>query len=297
MRELPPALAGHLGEGVTTLCHCWRVTRRDGVVLGFTDHDRDLLLAGTRCSARTGLEAAEASAELGFAVGGGEVSGALVSAGITEDDLAAGLYDDAAVETWLVNWAEPGTRLLLDTGTIGEIRREDGAFVAEVRGLMHRLDQRRGRLYQAACAAELGDGCCRVPLDAPAYTGIAAVADTDGALALSTGGLSAYADGWFTAGRLTWLQGANAGASIEVRAHRLVGEVAELELWQRAPKPILAGDGFRVSAGCDKRFATCRDRFANVANFRGFPHLPGNDFVLRVPRGGEPGFDGGSLFR
>ena len=52
-----------------------------------------------------------------------------------------------------------------------------------------------------------------------------------------------------------------------------------------------------MTAGCDKRFSTCRGTFANVANFRGFPHMPGNDFVIRIPREGESGFDGGSLFR
>src|ERR687894_572887 len=105
MKTLPTGLAAHLGEGVTTLCRCWRLERRDGVAAGFTDHDRDLAFAGTVFAAHTGLQAAEAGAELGFAVGGGDVAGALVSAGITEDDIQAGLYDDASVETWLVNWA------------------------------------------------------------------------------------------------------------------------------------------------------------------------------------------------
>ena len=140
MRTLPPGLAAHLEGGATTLCHAWRLVRRDGAAFGFTDHDRDLVISGATFAARTGLDAAEATQNLGFAVGGGEVSGALVSAGITEDDLAAGLYDDASVETWLVNWSNPDERVLIDVGTIGEVRRADDAFVAELRGLMHRLD-------------------------------------------------------------------------------------------------------------------------------------------------------------
>lgn len=87
MREIPAALALHLGEGVTTLCRCWRLTRRDGFALGFTDHDRDLVVAGQLYAAGSGLEAAEATAELGFAVGGGEVSGALSSPALTEADI------------------------------------------------------------------------------------------------------------------------------------------------------------------------------------------------------------------
>jgi uncharacterized phage protein (TIGR02218 family) len=262
MRSIPPGLAAHLDGGATTLCHCWKVTRRDGAAFGFTDHDRDLAFGGVVFAARTGVEATEAASELGFAVGGGEVSGALVSAGVTEDDLAAGRYDNATVETWLVNWDNPDERLLLDAGSIGEIRRADGAFVAEVRGPMHRLDEERGRLYRATCSADLGDERCRVDLTSPAFRGTGVVSATDGALGFATGSLGSYADGLFTGGKLTWTGGANAGLSIEVKAHRLVGGSAEIDLWQRAPKPIAVGDTFTVTAGCDKRFPTCRRTFA-----------------------------------
>ena len=297
MRTIPSALAAHLERGATTLCHYWKLLRPDGAAFGFTDHDRDLAFAGTIFAARTGVEAVEATAELGFAVGGSEVSGALVSAGITEDDLAAGLFDDASVETWLVNWADPAERLLLDVASIGEIRRADGAFVAELRGVMHRLDEERGRLYRATCAADLGDAKWGIDLDDAAFTATGAAIRTDGALGLATADLSAFAAGWFTGGKLVWLTGANAGLAVEIKAHRLADGEAELGLWQRAARSIVVGDTFRVTAGCDKRFSTCGAKFANVANFRGFPHMPGNDFVLRLAFQGEPGMDGGSLFR
>ncbi|HYF53947.1 MAG TPA: DUF2163 domain-containing protein [Salinarimonas sp.] len=277
MRALPPDLAAALAAETSTLCRCWALIRRDGLVMGFTDHDRDIAFAGRAHRAGAGLDAAEAAAELGFAVGGGEVAGALVSAGITEADIAAGLYDDAAVETWLVDWRDPERRVLLDVAHMGEIRRADGAFVAELRGLAHRLDEERGRLYGATCAADLGDDRCRVDLTGAALRCEAGVAATDGALSLAAPALAGFAPGWFAGGRLAWTGGANAGTAVEVRAH--AGD--RLELWQRAPRPIAPGDAFAVTAGCDKRFATCRDRFANAANFRGFPHMPGTDFLLR----------------
>jgi uncharacterized phage protein (TIGR02218 family) len=294
MRSIPNPLAVHLAGGVTTLCHCWRLIRKDGHVLGFTDHDRDIAFGGTTFAARTGLEAAEAGAELGFAVGGGEVAGALVSAGITEADIAAGRYDDAGVETWLVNWSDAEERVLLEIASLGEIRRADGAFVAELRGLMHRLDEERGRLFRATCGADLGDGRCRVDLDA--QTGTGTVTRSDGEVGIAASGIG-FPAGWCTGGRLAFTGGANAGLAIEVKMHRRIGGVAEFDLWQRAPHPIAVGDTFRVTAGCDKRHATCRSKFENAVNFQGFPHMPGNDFVMRVPRQGEPGFDGGSFFR
>jgi uncharacterized phage protein (TIGR02218 family) len=297
MRQIPEALAAHLAEGATTLCRCWRITRRDGTVLGFTDHDRDLVVAGQPFEAASGLDAREATAELGFAVGGGEVGGALTSEAIAEADIAAGLYDDASVDLLLVNWADPSQHLLRETASIGEIRRADGAFVAELRGPMHRLDEERGLRFRATCSADLGDARCGVDLDDPVFAATAAVIATDGSLGVRSEGLAAYASGWFTAGRILWLSGGNEGLAAEVKSHTLAGTFAALDLWQRASRPIAVGGTFRVTAGCDKRFATCRDRFANSVRFRGFPHMPGNDFVLAVAAAGEPGLDGGSLFR
>jgi uncharacterized phage protein (TIGR02218 family) len=290
MRTIPTDLAARLGGGATTLARCWRVTRTDGVVLGFTDHDRDLAFDGVTHRAATGLEAAEAAAELGFAVGGGEVAGALVSAGLTEADLAAGLWDDARVEIFLVDWEAPAARMRLDVAAIGEVKRADGAFVAELRGIMHRLDEERGRLYRATCSADLGDARCKA--HAPPVA--ASVSASDGALSVTAAALAGYPAEHFAHGKLVFGGGANAGLAVEVRAHRPGGV---LDLWRRAPRPIAPGDAFTVTPGCDKSFETCAAKFANTDNFRGFPHMPGNDFVLRMPRQGEPGLDGGSLFR
>ncbi|MGY6645883.1 MAG: DUF2163 domain-containing protein [Salinarimonas sp.] len=290
MRQIDENLTAHLAAGVTSLCRCWRLIRRDGVIMGFTDHDSDLAFDGTTFRAGTGLDAAEATQELGFAVSGGDVAGALISGGITEEDVEAGLYDDAAIEFWLANWQDPGQRLLIDLFHAGEIRRADGAFVMELRGLAHRLDEERGRLYRAACSADLGDAACGLTITPVAAT----VAEAGDALHLRLTGLGNEPDGWFSGGKLTFTGGANAGFEVEIRSHAADGTIA---LWQRAPRPVIPGDAVTLTPGCDKSFATCRNKFGNVVNFRGFPHMPGNDFILRVPRQGEPGLDGGSLFR
>ena len=101
-------------------------------------------------------------------------------------------------------------------------------------------------------------------------------------LAFSANGLDRFDDGWFRAGKLAFTSGANDGLSVEVKNHRNDGAVT-IELWQVMPEPIAAGDTFVISAGCDKRFQTCHERFNNIINFRGFPHIPGNDFVVSYP--------------
>jgi uncharacterized phage protein (TIGR02218 family) len=292
MRSIPPALQAKLDSGVTTLARCWLVTRRDGVVQGFTDHDRDLVLDAVTCRAGTGLTASEATQQFGLAIGGAEIGGALSSETLNEDDLAAGRYDAATVKVYLVDWSEPSLRVLMASGVLGEVRREGFAFTAEVRGLAHRLAEESGRLYTPACSADLGDARCGVDLDAAAFFANGTVASAASLASLTAAGLDAFADGWFTAGRLLWTSGAKAGLAVEVKTHRVSPSAVRLDLWQAMPEEIAVGDAFSVSAGCDKRFATCRDRFANGLNFRGFPHIPGNDFVVSYPVAGEPGHDG-----
>lgn len=294
MRTIPSGLQAKLDTGVTTLCRCWLVTRRDGVTQGFTDHDEDVVLGDVACRAGAGLIASEATQKLGLAVDSSEISGALADDTLNEDDLAAGRYDAAAVELWLTDWSDPSLRVLLAKGTLGEVKREGTAFTAEVRSLSDRLAEESGRLYTATCAADLGDARCKIDLANPTYTGDGAVVAVTATSSFTASGLDGFGDGWFTAGKLTFTGGANAGLSVEVKSHVKDGTVS-LMVWQVMPQPIAPGDTFTVTAGCDKRFATCHDRFNNVVNFRGFPHIPGNDFVIRYPVQGEPGNDGASM--
>jgi uncharacterized phage protein (TIGR02218 family) len=295
MRSIPVALKSKLDSGVTTLARCHVLRRRDDVVMGFTDHDRDLVVDGVVCRAGSGLSASEATTRLGLQVDGAELFGALADDSLTDDDLAAGRWDAARVDIWLVDWSEPALNLLLASGTVGEVRREGFAFVAEMRSIADRLAQDSGRLYTATCSADLGDARCGVDLDAPAHKGSGSVIALAGTSSLAVAGLDGFDDGIFTAGRLVFTSGSNAGLAVEVKAHRVDGGAVTLLLWQAMPQPIATGDAFAVTAGCDKRFATCRDRFANTVNFRGFPHIPGNDFVMRYPNQGEAGNDGGRL--
>jgi uncharacterized phage protein (TIGR02218 family) len=295
MRTIPPALQAKLDSGATTLCRCHILARRDGVVQGFTDHDDNIVIGAVTCLAGTGLSASEATARLGLAVDGAEIFGALADDSLTEADLAAGRYDSATVETWLVDWSEPSLRVLLAKDTLGEVRREGAAFSAELRSPADRLNQEGGRLYTAACSADLGDARCTVDLEDPAFTGSGAVVSAAGASTIIVSGLDGFAEGWFAAGRLTFASGSNAGLAVEIKAHRASGGEVTLALWQAMPEAIAPGDTFVVTAGCDKRFATCRDKFSNTVNFRGFPHMPGNDFVVRYPVQAEPGNDGRSM--
>lgn len=279
MKELPDGLAAKLASGVTTLCWCWRLKRRDGIVQGFTDHDRDVAFDGTSFEAAAGFTASEMRDSVGLSVDNLEVSGALTSERLAEADLAAGLYDDARVEIFRVDWQAPENRVLMRTGSLGEVRRAGIGFAAEVRGLAHYLQQQKGRVFQYTCDADLGDQRCRVNTSGPAFAANAAIVDVSSPRRFTAGGLEGFASGWFARGLLTFTSGAAAGQKVEVKAHVRTGDAVELELWEAARGPLLAAQTFSVQAGCDKTLGTCREKFSNAVNFRGFPQMPGNDFV------------------
>lgn len=295
MRDIPNGLAGHLAQDATTLCHCWRLTRRDGAVLGFTDHDRDLVAIGTVFQAASGFAASDTEEESGLSVPTSEVAGGFSSEAIAEADLISGRYDGARVEVFLVNWQAPGQHLLLKVQEIGEVKREAGQFSAELRSFAHRLTQEQGRIFSRRCDAALGDARCGVDLDAPGRSAEGVVAAVEAGDRLVVSGLSGFADGYFRHGRLTLTGGTNAGVTAGIDDSRATGSGMRLVLWlplETLPEP---GDAVRVTVGCDKAFATCRETFANQANFRGFPHMPGSDFAYSYADG-ETTHDGSVLF-
>ncbi|MBG0810591.1 DUF2163 domain-containing protein [Methylosinus sp. H3A] len=296
MRSVSSTMRERLDARASSFCNCWRLARKDGTLQGFTDHDRDLVFAGVTYRAASGLTATQIEANVGLAVGSGEIVGALQSEGLEERDLANGLYDGAGVEIWLVDWSDVDNRLLVDAMTIGEVARSEFAFRAELRSLAHLFDETRGDSFQRGCSADLGDACCKVDVGASAFRTTGAVLGAArGAIVATLAG--AFDDEFFTGGSLTFTSGDNAGARVAIKSHRRSGENVSLAPWSQLAGEIASGDTFALVAGCDKSAATCESKFSNIVNFRGFPHMPGNDVVMSYPSSLAPTMDGGSFFR
>ncbi|WP_295184384.1 DUF2163 domain-containing protein [uncultured Brevundimonas sp.] len=213
MRDIPNEMAARIESGAATLCHVWRLQRADGAVMGFTDHDRDLVVDGVVCRAASGWTAGAGESAVGLAAGSVSAAGVLDDAAITEADVAAGLFDKATVELWRVDWVRPDLKVRLWSGALVRIRRQGDGFVAELEGPLAKLERVVGRTYGRMCDARLGDQRCGVKEPA---------------------------------GRV-----------------------------------------------CDKRWETCVGTFGNGSNFRGFPDVPGDDFLTAYPAGSARN-DGGS---
>ena len=277
------ALKKHLKTGSTTLCRTWLVRRKDGETLGFTDHDCDLTFDGVLFAARTGLTAGALEKTTGMAVDNTEVLGALSDAAVSEDDIIAGRYDGAEVTTFLVNWADVSMRCVLFRGTFGEMTRSNGAFRVELRGLTDLLNVPTGRVYHSDCGAILGDEKCRVDLSAASVSvEIPLVAVVEGRI-LHVAASAAFPGGWFMHGKATLLSGLGKGQVGRIKSDTISKGVRIIELWQTFGLRPEVNDQVRLVAGCDRRASTCRQKFDNFLNFRGFPHIPGEDWLRSNP--------------
>jgi uncharacterized phage protein (TIGR02218 family) len=284
MKNLPVGLQSSLNGGVTRLCWCWRLTRRDGIRMGFTDHDNDVVFDGTTFEAAAGFTASDINESVGLAVDNLEVTGALSSERLTEADLAAGFYDDAAVEIFRVDWSAPENRILMRSGSLGEVSRSRTGFKAEVRGLAHYLQQPKGRVFQHTCDADLGDGRCKIDLDQGVYMGTGTATEFLSERKFLATGIEVFPSDFFSRGLLKFTSGPALGQELEVKVHLSRDGEVTIECWGPVRQPLTGGSTFEVRAGCDKTFVTCASKFNNTVNFRGFPHIPGNDFVASHAR-------------
>lgn len=294
MKSLNPDLNDHISGEVTTLCRCWIIETVDGEQQGFTDHDEDVMINDVLCERDAGAESSSVEEQIGLNIDTSEITGALQSDRITAEDIIGGKYDAAKISTYLVNWSEADQWFVDQIMLIGHIGREDGVFKFDLQSMTSRLDQTQGRHFIRHCQVDLGDAKCGVDLDNPQFRAIGSVIGVKSVHTIEVSGLDEFSAGWFAFGQLRWTSGVNSGRSIELSAHAVDGSRVALKLWQAMPKPISDGDQFEVTSGCDKSFATCKSKFSNAINFRGFPHMPGDGFALSRATASE-NFDGGPV--
>ena len=286
-RTIPANLLDHLQGDLLTVALAVRLTRRDGVVMGFTSSSRSVVLDSTTYEPEAACNPTALRSAEGTSVDNLEVVGLIQSERVTQADLRAGLYAHALAELFLFNYEAPVDGVItLPKFRVSQVTYQDGQFTFELRSLAARLAQQVGDLTSPFCRVhELFNAQCFVgvvnfdggfvPGDF-LYTG-----DVDqvvNSLVTNVTVSDDLATGWLNEGRLIYTSGSNAivGLSKEVKLHvRMSATAAQLTLHEAFPFAVAVGDTFTVEAGCDRRFETCRDKFANGGNFRGEPDVPG----------------------
>ena len=259
-----------------TVATFWRIFRRDGSALAFTSHDRDLTFGGLTHLAAPGMIPAAIRLTAELANDSAEVQGALNHDSIREADLAAGLFDEAAIAIGAVDWTTLDHHTLY-TGQIGRIEDDKMQFAAELRSTKSLLEQDLVPRTSPTCRAEFcGRGC---GLAAARFTRVLPLAAIDPEANRVRFAATVGED--YVDGRVRFMAGPQTGVAF--------GIIDAEGDWLVLDRPLVAGTlpGTRAELreGCDHTIATCAGRFANAVNFRGEPFLPGNDLLARY---GQP---------
>lgn len=272
MKTQSVALVAHRDLRTTTLAWCWKVSRRDGQIFGFTSLDRTIVINGLQYEGASGFTPTAVQGSADLSVQNMDTTGFLDSDSITEADLLAGLWDGATIEVFEVNYKDlTAGQMYLAGGTIGNVKAGRNAFTCEVRGLTQKVQQPVGRVYAPSCAADLGDTECKVNL--PALSVAGSVTSVTGRRNFSDSTKAQAAD-YFGAGVVTWTSGLNNTLRMEVQSFT----AGAFELVLPMPYPVALSDTFTVVPGCRKRRTEdCKNKYSNVINFRGVPDLPLND--------------------
>lgn len=280
MKYVPSDLASHIQGHSTTLAWLVRLIRQDGFVIGFTTHDRDLIVDGVRYEAASAILPTSVESTNALSVDNLDVEGILDSEAISKEDLLSGLYNGARVDVFQCNWADLTQGYIhLRRGTVGEVTIKNGQYVSEIRGMLEPLQKLTGRYYVIECDATLGDKRCRFDIESSAFDSVS----TGGTIDTVTIASAPHGEGYYSGGRVEFKSGAHKNVSIEIKDDAVVGGVRTLTLWLPLATPMTAGEDIRVYPGCDKRKETCKAKFNNFLNFRGFPDIPGRDSIMTYP--------------
>jgi uncharacterized phage protein (TIGR02218 family) len=275
-------VVGNASDCTTRRAQMWQIFRRDGVILRFTSHDADLSWGDQTYESCDSLNetASEQSSDQGD-VGSIDLTGILSSGAISEEDIYAGLYDDAFVQVWRVPWDSDTDRTYrVAAGWFGTVKQAENGFTVEVLGPGARMLQKA--LLQTiapTCRWEFGDpDTCMFDREALAIGGTVTVPGTRaffyGAV-VDPGGVAQW-----SRGKVRWLYGRNAGLEVEVREVDFATGLIILAI-STAFTPE-AGDDFLLLPGCDLSTDQCT-KYDNLINHGGFPFVPGQDFVSQTP--------------
>lgn len=290
-RTLTANMTSHVAGTTHTRCGMLRLSLVDGTDIAVTDHDKALSFnlgdGALTYSPRTGIVPSDVSLSTGFDSDDVEVTGPLVDTAtedyhVTRAMVLGGRLDDAEAYYFQVNWkalADGAIKLL--RGRVVQASVEGSTFKLVIQSEIGRFQQEIGRTITAYCDADFGDARC----GATPVTLAATVTSVTSARQFAVSFTGTYANDYFNKGTVQFTSGAlNGTRKVEVSDFTGGAGSGSVVLWAELAEAPEIGDTLTFTQGCGKTLPDCV-AYANVINFRGFPHVPGSDQVLRYPNG------------
>ena len=265
---------------------CWRLERKDGVVLGFTNHDFPIDIDGLRYQPETGASANAVSRNVDLSQDNSKLESILDSSAITEADIIGGRYDEAIITEASINYLNPPNTLeegiVLVYGEIGEISNTKYRYTAEIVGLDSLLNRSVSVTTAPVCRATFGDASCKKDLSSLTWTNVS-ITNVISSETIEISYPSGANEELVRDGFLVVESGDNEGFSRDIRSVN----GSAIALFEPLPFALTTNDTIKLVAGCNKTFASC-EGYNNIENFQGIPthgnFAPNSDWILSSPR-------------
>src|SRR6185369_2973596 len=196
LKSASSEMISHIGQEVTTLAGCLKITRKDGEVFAYTTHDQDLEISNddspetfTTYQANGSYVPTAQKSDNQMGVPNEEIIGAIMATDITYEDLVAGKFTGARVQRFFVNWADLSQgKILLPGYKLGTVTPEDNHFRTELRGMIDILRARTGLVAEPSCGVDLFSEKCG--LNASEFVQSGTVTATDGKKVIEFSGIT-----------------------------------------------------------------------------------------------------------
>jgi len=285
MKDILQTMKDHIAGEVTTLALCWSMVLTDESEFYYTDHDQPIIFDGNTYITAAGAVPSATSTTANLAVDNMEITMAWYGDLATETEIRGGRFDFATMNIFMVNYKDISMGPIpLLKGKLGEVIIEDNLVRVDIRGMTQYLQQRMGELYSVGCQATFGDSRCKVDANLAIYTKAFTVNTADSShpkRIFNIVEVLGDADNYFTGGYIHWLTGNNVNTKMDIKVYWETNQ--RVELYEPMIRDIQANDTGNIIIGCNKKFETCKTKFDNIINFRGFPHLTGVTKLLRGP--------------
>ena len=275
MRVISAGLKAAIMSG--KIANLVKLTRSDGQQYRYTDHDVTLSVGGLDYLPAAGLQRLRLESTTDNKVSNQQFAAAWLD--FDEHELHEGLFDNAEVEVMKIGWDDVAAGFITSFyGNLGIIQWTDDGFKADVHSITRKLNRNYGITTTASCRHRLFEpnsitstGGCLINKAANTFTGTV-TGIVKNRIRFEVTGAFPTTQGYVAFGELTFTSGLNNTLIYEVSKHD-VGAFSEIELMTQTTRDVGIGDTFTVTAGCDKAFATCKNKFNNSVNFGGMPHI------------------------
>ena len=279
MKNITNDLKSVFENETTNIVKCWKITFKDNTNLTFTTNDENILYENVLYNSLSANDVDNIKSNIDIKEDHFEIVNIISSNLINKDDILNGKYDSAKVEIFLLDIQnlDKGKVVLL-SGKISNIELKDDVFTAKVVGLKDEINKTIGEKYSPLCRCNFCDSRCKLSKNNFTFSGTITNVIDEVSFITNNEIILSKSSGYFDYGIIEFTSGNNIGQKMEIKQYDSGKFILQLNL----PKNLSVGDNFNLVTGCNKEFSTCCNKFNNAINFRGEPHLPGMNILLKV---------------